>query len=136
MLKQQLQQKLQQKLSPQQIQVIRLLELTAIELEERIKQELIDNPALDEGREEHENSDTDDFGNEETDSHESAEEISMGDYLTEDDIPDYKLEADNFSKDKKHEDIPQNQEKTREDHDGEYYKVEDPTINVNKNGSF
>ena len=37
---------------------------------------------------------------------------------------------------KKHEDIPQNQEKTREDHDGEYYKVEDPTINVNKNGSF
>ena len=45
MLKQQLQQKLQQKLSPQQIQVIRLLELTAIELEERIKQELIDNPA-------------------------------------------------------------------------------------------
>ena len=44
MLKQQLQQKLQQKLSPQQIQVIRLLELTAIELEERIKQELIDNP--------------------------------------------------------------------------------------------
>ena len=50
MLKQQLQQKLQQKLSPQQIQVIRLLELTAIELEERIKQELIDNPALDEGQ--------------------------------------------------------------------------------------
>ena len=37
---------------------------------------------------------------------------------------------------KKHGDIPQNQEKTREDHDGEYYKVEDPTINVNKNGSF
>ena len=100
MLKQQLQQKLQQKLSPQQIQVIRLLELTAIELEERIKQELIDNPALDEGAEEHENPDTDEFGNEDTDaSAESAEDISMGDYLTEDDIPDYKLEADNFSKD-------------------------------------
>ena len=98
MLKQQLQQKLQQKLSPQQIQVIRLLELTAIELEERIKQELIDNPALDEGAEEHENPDTDEFGNEDTDaSAESAEDISMGDYLTEDDIPDYKLEADNFS---------------------------------------
>ena len=107
MLKQQLQQKLQQKLSPQQIQVIRLLELTAIELEERIKQELIDNPALDEGTEEHEHSDTDEFGNEDTDaSAESAEDISMGDYLTEDDIPDYKLEADNFSKDQKHEDIP------------------------------
>ena len=51
MLKQQLQQKLQQKLSPQQIQVIRMLELPAIELEERIKHELEENPALEEGKE-------------------------------------------------------------------------------------
>ena len=51
MLKQQLQQKLQQKLSPQQIQLIRLLELPAIELEERVKHELEDNPALEEGKE-------------------------------------------------------------------------------------
>ena len=51
-LKQQLQQKLQQKLSPQQIQLIRLLELTEIEFEERVQQELVDNPALEEGREE------------------------------------------------------------------------------------
>ena len=50
--KQQLQQKLQQKLSPQQIQLIRLLELTEIEFEERVQQELVDNPALEEGREE------------------------------------------------------------------------------------
>ena len=50
MLKQQLQQKLQQKLSPQQIQLIRLLELPAIELEERVKHELEDNPALEEGK--------------------------------------------------------------------------------------
>ena len=50
-LKQQLQQKLQQKLSPQQIQLIRLLELTEIEFEERVQQELVDNPALEEGRE-------------------------------------------------------------------------------------
>ena len=49
MLKQQLQQKLQQKLSPQQIQIIRLLELTELELEERVKQELVENPALEEG---------------------------------------------------------------------------------------
>ena len=51
MLKQE--QKLQQRqtLSPQQIQAIRLLELPEIELEEQIKQELIDNPALDEGEE-------------------------------------------------------------------------------------
>ena len=45
------QQKLQQKLSPQQIQLIRLLELPAIELEERVKHELEDNPALEEGKE-------------------------------------------------------------------------------------
>ena len=49
-LKQQLQQKLQQKLSPQQIQLIRLLELTEIEFEERVQQELVDNPALEEGQ--------------------------------------------------------------------------------------
>ena len=49
MLKQQLQQKLQQKLSPQQIQVIRLLELTTAEFEERVKQELVENPALEAG---------------------------------------------------------------------------------------
>lgn len=46
MLKQQLQQKLQQKLSPQQIQIIRLLELTELELEERVKQELVENPGI------------------------------------------------------------------------------------------
>ena len=93
MLKQQLQQKLQQKLSPQQIQLIwpRLLELPAIELEERVKHELEDNPALEEGKEP-----VDDF--ERTESEEGGEEIpsvdtetdlSLGDYLTEDDIPDY-----------------------------------------------
>ena len=50
MQKQQLQQSLQQRLSPQQIQVVRMLELPALEMEERIKQELEENPALEEGR--------------------------------------------------------------------------------------
>ena len=50
MLKQQLRQQLQQKLSPQQIQMIRLLELPAIELEEKVKHELEENPALEEGK--------------------------------------------------------------------------------------
>ena len=49
MLKQQLRQQLQQKLSPQQIQLIRLLELPTIELEEKVKHELEENPALEEG---------------------------------------------------------------------------------------
>lgn len=107
-LKQQLQQKLQQKLSPQQIQLIRLLELTEIEFEERVQQELVDNPALEEGREENPdnlnefNDNTDEDGN----PGESAEELTLGDYRDEDDIPDYRLEASNFSKDDRREEIP------------------------------
>ena len=95
-LKQQLQQKLQQKLSPQQIQLIRLLELTEVEFEERVQQELVDNPALEEGREESLDSLNDYNPNADEDGNptESAEELSLGDYRTEDDIPDYRLEAD------------------------------------------
>lgn len=107
MLKQQLQQKLQQKLSPQQIQLIRLLELPAIELEERVKHELEDNPALEEGRES-----VDDFeqtaeegGGEELLSGETDMDISLGDYLNEDDIPDYKLREMSDRVERK-EDIP------------------------------
>ena len=51
MLKQSLQQKLLQKLSPQQIQMIKLLEIPTMELEQRIKKELEENPALEEGEE-------------------------------------------------------------------------------------
>lgn len=94
MLKQQLQQKLQQKLSPQQIQLIRLLELPAIELEERIKHELEENPALEEGK-----NLLDDLEHVEEDesfvTHDAEKvtevPIDLGDYRTEDDIPDYKL---------------------------------------------
>ena len=97
MLKQQLQQKLQQKLSPQQIQLIRLLELPAIELEERIKHELEDNPALEEGKEIADDFDRTDEGGEELAANEMEGEsetdtdLSLGDYMSEDDIPDYKL---------------------------------------------
>lgn len=107
MLKQQLQQKLQQKLSPQQIQLIRMLELPAIELEERVKHELEDNPALEEGKEV-----ADDFekadGDERADDLNTADadtDLSLGDYLTEDDIPDYKLRELSERAEKK-EDIP------------------------------
>ena len=97
MLKQQLQQKLQQKLSPQQIQLIRLLELPAIELEERVKHELEDNPALEEGKDIAEDFDRTDEGGEELTSNETEGggetdiDLSLGDYMSEDDIPDYKL---------------------------------------------
>lgn len=93
MLKQQLQQKLQLKLSPQQIQLIRLLELPTVELEERVKHELEDNPALEEGKEPaadlertEENDNADDSTSPDTET-----DLSLGDYRTEDDIPDYKL---------------------------------------------
>lgn len=107
MLKQQLQQKLQQKLSPQQIQLIRLLELPAIELEERIKHELEDNPALEEGKEsvdDLERSDNEENGEDSLPA-ESDMDLSLGDYLTEDDIPDYKLREMNDRVEKK-EDVP------------------------------
>ena len=64
MLKQQLQQKLQQKLSPAQIQVIKMLEVPTLELEERIRQEIEENPALEEGADmENSGADIDEFGN-------------------------------------------------------------------------
>ncbi len=104
MLKQQLQQKLQQKLSPAQIQVIKMLEVPTLELEERIRQELEENPALEEGAEmdkeaeELEDLNIDDGGN--------NDDFDPEEYMADDDIPDYKLKANNTSKDDKHEDIP------------------------------
>lgn len=109
MLKQQLQQKLQQKLSPQQIQLIRLLELPAIELEERIKHELEDNPALEEGKDEADDFETADETYDdslsETSPADSEMDLSLGDYRSEDDIPDYKLNEINSRKEQK-EEIP------------------------------
>ena len=109
MIKQQLSQKLQQKLSPLQIQQIKMLELTSLELEDRINQEIEENPALEEGNdynsEENENDlpENDDYDP----LAESNEDLSLGDYRTEDDIPDYKLQENNYSKDNdKREYIP------------------------------
>ena len=90
MLKQE--QKLQQRqtLSPQQIQAIRLLELPEIELEEQIKQELIDNPALDEGDAHASAEEENDITPEEDASgNESAEDLLMGDYNNNDEVPSY-----------------------------------------------
>lgn len=98
MLKQRLQQKLQQKLSPQQIQLIRLIELPTTELEERIKHELEENPALEEGSDSSDDLDgknnIEGFNSENGDDVSDGEtetDLSLGDYSSEDDIPDYKL---------------------------------------------
>lgn len=104
MLKQSLEQKLQQKLSPAQIQVIKMLELPTLELEERIRQELEENPALEEGREEKEDDGYDD--NDLNDDGGNNDDMDLDEYMMDDDIPDYRLRVNNTSKDDKHEDIP------------------------------
>jgi RNA polymerase sigma-54 factor len=100
MLKQRLQQKLLQKLSPQQIQMIKLLEVPTLQIEQRIKKELEENPALEEGPEDEaespEESEEEQPGDEEKN---DDDEFTLDDYIEEDEIPDYKLQANNFSKD-------------------------------------
>ncbi|MFZ5942048.1 MAG: RNA polymerase factor sigma-54 [Bacteroidota bacterium] len=103
MLKQKLQQKLLQKLSPQQIQMIKLLEIPAIQLEQRIKKELEENPILEEGPDEPEYQEEPE-GEEEKDK--DHEEFSLEDYMDDDDIPSYRLNSQNYSPDDKHEEIP------------------------------
>ncbi|MBI9054637.1 MAG: RNA polymerase factor sigma-54 [Bacteroidales bacterium] len=106
MLKQSLQQKLLQKLSPQQIQMIKLLEIPTIQLEQRIKKELEENPVLEEGKEEEEFPDNQEDEISEDNLDDNMDEFSLDDYINEEDIPSYKLSANNYSKDDKKEDIP------------------------------
>ena len=89
-LKQHLQLKQQQRLSPLQMQVIKLTELPCLELEERIKQELEDNPALEEGIEVSDLSEGEDY-EEGEDTNISQEDLTLGDYLNDEEIPDYQL---------------------------------------------
>ena len=96
-----LQQKLLQKLSPQQIQVIKLLEIPTMQLEQRIKKELEENPVL-----ELENESQDERMEEEGTSENEGDEFSLEDYMDEDDIPEYRLASNNYSKDDKQVDIP------------------------------
>lgn len=97
-----LQQKLLQKLSPQQIQMIKLLELPAIQLEQRIKKELEENPVLEVDGNHREGEQSEDNAPEPKD--ESEKDISIDEYLS--DEPSYKYRANNYSKDDKKEDIP------------------------------
>ena len=96
-----LQQKLLQKLSPQQIQVIKLLEIPTMQLEQRIKKELEENPVL-----ELENESQDERMEEEGTPENDGDEFSLEDYMDEDDIPEYRLASNNYSKDDKQVDIP------------------------------
>ena len=108
MLKQSLQQKLLQKLSPQQIQLMKLIQLPTQAFEERLKQEIEENPALDTGKEESDSIDTefeseyDDSGTEKID----AEDINIDEYLSDDEIPSYKTQTNNYSADDEEKSIP------------------------------
>lgn len=107
-LSQSLQQKLLQKLSPQQIQLMKLLQVPTANLEERIKEELEENPALELDEEKHDDSqdelkdefsDTADMDEEQTGSEEDYENVDVSEYVHDgdDDIADYKLRDDNYS---------------------------------------
>jgi RNA polymerase sigma-54 factor len=101
-----LQQKLLQKLSPQQIQVIKLLEIPTIQLEQRIKSELEENPILELIENDESSESYDDTESPENDSQQN-DEFSLEDYLNEeDDIPNYRLNANNYSKDDKQVEMP------------------------------
>lgn len=88
-LKQQQELKQTQRLSPLQMQVIKLVELNSVELEDKIKQELEENPALEEGNEKPDADSSDEFS--ESEDNLSEEDIVLGDYFSEDDVPDYRL---------------------------------------------
>ena len=105
MLKQYLQLKLSQKLSPQQIQLMKLIELPLQELEERLSREIEENPALESGKE-----NEDDFYENESDygddSNSDENDINVEDYLSDDDIPDYRLKTNNYSEDDEEKSMP------------------------------
>jgi RNA polymerase sigma-54 factor len=111
MLKQHLQFKLSQKLSPQQIQLMKLIQLPTQAFEQRLKQELEENPALESGKEES-NGLEDDFGDSmnsegegETDTI-NTDDINIDEYLSDDEVPDYRTRTSNYSADDDEKNIP------------------------------
>jgi RNA polymerase sigma-54 factor len=112
MLNQRLQQKLLQKLSPQQILLMKLLQIPSMALEQRIKQEIEENPALDEQDDsiDQEEQEIDEAGNEDNpdleEENTKEDEFDFEDYLDEDEIPSYKLASNNSSADQDRKDIP------------------------------
>lgn len=118
------QQKLLQKLSPQQIQLMKLLQIPTANLEERVKEEMEENPALEykDNNEEDEFSEDNDFQNNEKDNeeprNEETDQIDLSDYLgDENDIADYRLRGENYSDhDEENRTIPIRVEKSFHEH--------------------
>lgn len=113
MLKQFLNLKLSQKLSPQQIQLMKLIQLPTQAFEQRLKEEMNENPALEAGKEDDDDYEKDEFENEEYDDYDESEEdridaedVNIDEYLSNDEIPDYKLQANNYSDDDEQRESP------------------------------
>jgi RNA polymerase sigma-54 factor len=106
MLNQKLQQKLFQKLSPQQIQLIKLLEIPSLQLEQRIKKEIEENPILEEGNEDDDTNPEKDQDDSKDDTDEYTDEFTLEDYIEDDETPAYKLSINNFSKDDRKIEMP------------------------------
>ncbi|MDR0385636.1 MAG: RNA polymerase factor sigma-54 [Prevotellaceae bacterium] len=96
MIQQNIQQKLFQKISPLQIQTIKLLELPLLQLEQRIKEELEENPILEEETNIDEQQTVDIIDNDEN-------ELSLADYMSDDDVPNYKTLTNNNSRNERKE---------------------------------
>ncbi len=105
MLKQQFNLKLSQKLSPQQIQLMKLIQLPTQAFEQRLKQEIEENPALDSGKESTNDSE-DEFGNQEEEYSAEETDFNIDDYLSDDEIPNYRLQANNYSADDEEKSMP------------------------------
>ena len=106
-----LQQKMLQKLSPQQIQVIKLLEIPTVQLEQRIKKEMEENPVLEiPGEQSEELSENDETTGSDEESLETdnddGDEFSVEDYIDNDETPSYKVSSGNYSVEDKQQEIP------------------------------
>ena len=108
MLKQFLNLKLTQKLSPQQIQLMKLIQLPTQAFEQRLLEEMNENPALETGTDEEEIYDNDEFDNDDTNDEfddyddkesEDISDINIDEYLSSDETPDYKTQINNYSDD-------------------------------------
>jgi RNA polymerase sigma-54 factor len=108
MLKQQLQIKLSQKLSPQQIQLMKLIQLSTLDLEQRIQSEIGENPALEKGKEVDENEleANDPYDDYQNDQKIDTDDLDIDAYLSEDEIPNYRIQSNNQSPDDENREIP------------------------------
>ncbi len=97
MLNQKLQLKLSQKLSPQQIQLMKLIQLSTLEFEQRLSREIEENPALDTVDESQEIDNDFEYNQDSEKQEKSDDEIDISEYLSDDDIPDYNLKSNNYS---------------------------------------